>query len=90
VNLKQVGSRRHNVRDDGKDDGLVYGVRLVNMKKILTIRTLFLFSNKTLFNYDIHVRYQNSSVMRTLHPGDTMPLPESMDVCYFQIRISGS
>ena len=89
VNLNQVLCKRHNIKDDhDKCEFLVYGVNLVNMKKILTIRTLYLFVNKTLFNYDIHIRYQNSSVVKTLQPGDTFPMPESIDNCKFQIRIS--
>ena len=53
VNLNQVGNKKHFINDDegSNNEFYVYGVSLVNMKKVLTIRTQYLFVNMTLFNY---------------------------------------
>ena len=48
VNLNQVGSKKHYFKDDERHERsefYVYGVTQVNMKKILTIRTQYLFVN---------------------------------------------
>ena len=55
------------MRDDDRHNNsefYVYGVSFINMKKVLTIRTQYLFVNKTLFNYEIHVRFKNSSIVK--------------------------
>mmetsp|Transcript_23179 Transcript_23179/g.22662 ORF Transcript_23179/g.22662 Transcript_23179/m.22662 type:complete len:160 (-) Transcript_23179:1764-2243(-) len=94
VNLNTVGCRKHFIHEDsqeemaGDSEFYVYGVQFLHMKKILTLRTPYLFVNKTLFSYDIHVRNRHHSTFTRLEPGDTLPLPQSLDNAKFQIRIA--
>eukprot|EP00347_Sterkiella_histriomuscorum_P000566 403375355 len=91
VNLNQVGCKKHFVKDDERlnhSEFYVYGVTQVNMKKVLTIRTQYLFVNQTFFNYEIHIRFSNSSITRSLAPGDRLPIPDTINQCKFQIRIA--
>jgi hypothetical protein len=55
----------------------------MNMKKILTIRTQYLFVNQTLFNYEVHIRFKHNSLLRKLAPGESMPIPGTFDSCKF-------
>jgi hypothetical protein len=58
------------------------------MKKVLTVRTEYLFVNQTFFSYDIHIRFMTSSIVKILGPGDKLPIPNDYNKCRFQIRIS--
>ena len=89
VNLNQVGCKKHYVRDD-ESEFFVYGVTFANMKKVLTIRTQYLFVNQTFFSYELHIRFPNSSLLKTLHPGDRMPIPDLYNKCKFQLRIASA
>ncbi len=60
------------------------------MKKILTVRSQFLLVNQTFYSYEIHIRFKNSSLVKTLQPGDKFPLPESYNKYKLQFRISPS
>ena len=91
VNLNQVGTKKHYVKSDEKhanSEFYVYGVTQVNMKKVLTLRTQFLFVNQTFFKYEVHIRFPNSSIVKSLDPGDSLPIPDTLNNCKFQIRIA--
>ena len=50
VNLNQVSCKKHYLRDDevrADSEFYVYGVSQVGMKKVLTVRTQYLFVNQT-------------------------------------------
>ena len=83
VNLNEIcNKKKHYVRDDEESKNsefYVYGVQLINMKKILTIRCQYLILNQTLFEYEIHIRYPNSSFLKTVRPGESFPLPKAYD-----------
>ena len=87
VNLNLVGFKKHFFRDENSSEFYSYGVQQVNMKKVLTVRTQYLFVNQTFFTYEIHVRFKNSSFTKTLLSGQSMPIPDSYNGFKFQIRI---
>jgi len=53
------------------------------MKKVLIIRTDYLFVNQTFCTYDINIKYQGLQVAKTLKPGDRLPLPNNFNRCKF-------
>jgi hypothetical protein len=80
VNLNQVGCKKHYLRDDDRQQAsefYVYGVSQVNMKKVLTVRTQYLFVNQTFYSYEVHIRFPKSSIIKSLAPGDRLPIPDS-------------
>ena len=58
---------------------LVYGVQLVHMRKVLTVRTPFVFVNKTVFDYKIEmieeVKESHIPSSNILKNGEKLPIP---------------
>jgi hypothetical protein len=71
---------------------IVYGVTLIKMRKILTVRTPFVFYNKTLFVYEIEIVERNTGREREkieLNPDKKYPINfEYYENCDLKIRIT--
>lgn len=88
VDLNQVGIRKHFVKEMDRGEFYVYGVQLLNMKKILTLRTEFLMVNNTLLVYEVHIRFPNKSEIKRVEQGGCLPFPQAYNKSKFQIRVA--
>ena len=66
---------------------IFYGVRLINFKKVFTIRSQFQLVNLTGFDYLVHFRFKECSVLKFLEAGDSLPLSMRMDESRVQIKM---
>ena len=79
IDLNQIGMKTHILREGKYIEQLFYGVRLVDFKKVLTIRTQFQLVNKTFSNYLVHFKIYDKSIVKYLESGDSLPLAMRLD-----------
>jgi len=58
---------------------LFYGARLINFKKVFTIRSQFQLVNLTSFNYLVHFRFSECSLLKIIEAGESLPLSMRLD-----------
>jgi hypothetical protein len=68
----------------GKNDFVYYETKVIDMNKVLTIRTQNLLINSTQFNYEVALRFptrRDEDKHFNIGPGESIPFPESMKEC---------
>ncbi len=83
IDLNELGYRTHILREGECLEKLFYGVKLIDFKKVFTIRTQYQLVNKTGFDYLIRFSSQDCSILRFLEKGDSLPLA----MCYDKSKI---
>ena len=87
IDLNEHGYRTHILREGRFMEKVFYGVRLIDFKKVFTIRSQFQLLNLTGFDYLVHFRFAHSSVLKFLEDGDSLPLPMRLDESKIQIKM---
>lgn len=87
IDLNEHGYRTHILREGRYMEKLFYGVKLIDFKKVFTIRTQFSLVNRTGFDYLVHFRFKDFSLMKFLESGDSLPLAMRLDDCRMQIKM---
>ncbi len=79
IDLNKIEMKSHILREGKYIESLFYGVKLIDFKKVLTIRTQFQLVNKTSSNYLIHFKINEKSIVKYMEPGDSLPLAMRLD-----------
>lgn len=79
IDLNELGLKMHTLREGKFYEQLYYGVKLVDFKKVFTIRTQFQLVNSTCCNYLVHFRLKDRSIVKFLEAGESLPLAMRMD-----------
>lgn len=87
IDLNEHGYKTHILREGKYMEKLFFGVRLINFKKVLTIRSQFQLVNLTGFDYLVHFRFKDSSLLKFLESGDSLPLAMRLDESRIQIKM---
>ena len=87
IDLNELGYRAHILRDGHFMEKVFYGVKIVDFKKVFTIRTKYQLVNNTDFDYLVHFRFQNHSILKYMEKGDSLPLSMKYDESRIQIKI---
>ena len=81
IDLNENGYRSHILREGKYMEKIFYGVRLIDFKKVLSVRTQYQLVNQSRFNYLVHFRFDHYSVVKFLEQGDSLPLSRRYDEC---------
>jgi len=87
IDLNELGYRTHILREGKHMEKLFYGVKLIDFKKVFTIRTQSQLVNRTGYDYLVHLRFQDFSLLKFLESGDSLPLPMRYDRSKIQIKL---
>ena len=87
IDLNELGYRTHILREGKHMEKLFYGVKLIDFKKVFTIRTQSQLVNRTGYDYLVHLRFEDFSLLKFLESGDSLPLPMRYDKSKIQIKL---
>lgn len=79
IDLNENGYRAHIVREGKYMEKVFYGVRLIDFKKVFTVRSQYQLVNLTNFDYLVHFRFGDSSILKFLEKGEGLPLAMRLD-----------
>ena len=79
IDLNELGYRSHTLRDGQFMEKIFYGVLLIDFKKVFRIRTQFQLVNRTEYDYLIHFRFKDFSILKFIESGDSLALPMRLD-----------
>jgi hypothetical protein len=85
--LSELGYKTHILREGVNFEKLFYGVKMIDFKKVFTIRTRYQMVNHTSYDYLVHFRFQNHSLLKFLESGESIPLSDRLDKSKIQIKI---
>jgi hypothetical protein len=77
--LNELGYRTHILREGKYMEKMFYGVKLIDFKKVFTIRTQCQLVNRTGYDYLVHLRFPDFSLLKFLESGDSLPLAMRYD-----------
>ena len=96
VSFGAVGFFTHNLKTGrafipfGVYEFLIYEVTLSKMRKIITLRTPYMFLNKTAYTYLVRFSRNpqpSSFTVRRMRPGQVLPIPIKDIACFMSIAI---
>lgn len=87
IDLNENGYRSHILREGQYMEKVFYGVRLIDFKKVFTVRSQYQLINFTNYDYLIHFRFKTYSVVKYLEKGESLPLTMRFDDSMIQFKM---
>jgi hypothetical protein len=75
------------IRGGERPEKIFYGCKLIDCKKVFTVRSQFQIVNFTGFDYLIYFRYKNSCLIKHLESGDSLAVSQRYDDFKVQIKM---
>ena len=87
VDLNQLGYNIHLLREGPNMEKIFYGCKLIDSKKVFTVRSQFQLVNFTGFDYLVYFKFENQYLLKYLESGDSLPLSRKFDEAKVQIKM---
>lgn len=87
IDLNELGYRTHILREGQFTERIFYGCKLIDSKKVFTVRSQFQLVNFTGYDYLVYFKFSSASMMKYLESGDSLPLSMRLDECKIQIKM---
>lgn len=87
VDLNQLGYRVHLLREGHLAEKVFYGCKIIDCKKVFTVRSQYQLVNFTSYDYLIYFRCRKHFLLKYLESGDSLPLPRRLNDFKFQIKM---
>lgn len=87
MDLNRLGYQAHVIRGGQKPEKIFYGCKLIDCKKVFTLRSQYQLVNFTGFDYLIYFRYKNSCLVKHLESGDSLAVSQRYDDFKVQIKM---
>lgn len=87
IDLNRLGYRAHVIRDGPNTEKIFYGCKLIDCKKVFTVRSQYQIVNFTGFDYLVYFKYKNSCLIKHLESGDSLAVSKRYDDFKVQIKM---
>ena len=88
VDLNELGYNVHILREGQYREKIFYGSKIIDSKKVFTVRSQYQLVNFTGFDYLINFAFgKKSRLLKYLESGDSLPLSRRFDDCTVQIKM---
>jgi len=87
IDLNRLGYQAHVIRDGANTEKIFYGCKLIDCKKVFTVRSQYQIVNFTGFDYLIYFKYKNSYLLKYLESGDSLAVSKRYDDFKVQIKM---
>jgi len=88
VDLNELGYSVHMLRDGQHREKIFYGCKIIDSKKVFTVRSQYQLVNFTGYDYLISFSFgKKARLLKYLESGDSLPLSRRFDDCAIQIKM---
>ena len=87
VDLNRLGYKTHILREGEYMEKVFYGCKLIDSKKVFTVRNQYQLVNFTGFDYLVYFKLKDQFLIRHLESGDSIPLSRKFDDSKMQIKM---
>lgn len=87
VDLNKLGYRTHILREGAFMEKVFYGCKLIDSKKVFTVRNQYQLVNFTGFDYLVYFKSRDNFFIKYLESGDSIPMSKKFDDCKMQIKM---
>ena len=87
VDLNKLGYKTHILREGDYMEKVFYGCKLIDSKKVFTVRNQYQLVNFTGFDYLVYFKMKEQFIIKFLESGDSIPMSRKFDESKMQIKM---